>query len=285
MRLTCPNCGAQYEVPEEVIPEEGRDVQCSNCGATWFQAHPDAAPQDAAEALRRFETVPPEKTPSAAEAEADTEAEAAREGPPQRPPRQISPEVLDILREEARREAELREEEARSGLETQPNLGLDDLPDREDETERRAREARERMERLKGTTPARPAAPQPDVPATGNPSAPEPSAGATRRGLLPDIDEINPTLSGPAEGTALSPLDLSEEEEPPSTNPQSRGNRGFTRGFALMLALAAILMVAYTRAPELSERFPALDPYLNALVTRIDELRFWLDAQVRSFLS
>ncbi len=37
MRLVCPNCGAQYEVPEDVIPPEGRDVQCSSCGSTWFQ--------------------------------------------------------------------------------------------------------------------------------------------------------------------------------------------------------------------------------------------------------
>lgn len=37
MRLTCPNCGAQYEVPDDVIPSGGRDVQCSNCGSTWFQ--------------------------------------------------------------------------------------------------------------------------------------------------------------------------------------------------------------------------------------------------------
>ncbi len=41
MRLICPNCGAQYEVPQSVIPEAGRDVQCSSCGHTWFQAHPD----------------------------------------------------------------------------------------------------------------------------------------------------------------------------------------------------------------------------------------------------
>lgn len=41
MRLTCPNCDAQYEVPDDVIPQDGRDVQCSNCGNTWFQAHPD----------------------------------------------------------------------------------------------------------------------------------------------------------------------------------------------------------------------------------------------------
>ncbi len=44
MRLICPNCGAQYEVPDDVIPAEGRDVQCSNCGDTWFQSHPDARP-------------------------------------------------------------------------------------------------------------------------------------------------------------------------------------------------------------------------------------------------
>ncbi|MGB5871974.1 MAG: zinc-ribbon domain-containing protein, partial [Albidovulum sp.] len=37
MRLICPNCDAQYEVEDAVIPDEGRDVQCSNCGTTWFQ--------------------------------------------------------------------------------------------------------------------------------------------------------------------------------------------------------------------------------------------------------
>ncbi|MCB2124584.1 MAG: zinc-ribbon domain-containing protein, partial [Rhodobacteraceae bacterium] len=29
MRLICPSCGAQYEVDESVIPDGGRDVQCS----------------------------------------------------------------------------------------------------------------------------------------------------------------------------------------------------------------------------------------------------------------
>ncbi|MEL6701097.1 MAG: zinc-ribbon domain-containing protein, partial [Pseudomonadota bacterium] len=36
VRLICPNCDAEYEVPDSVIPAEGRDVQCSNCGTTWF---------------------------------------------------------------------------------------------------------------------------------------------------------------------------------------------------------------------------------------------------------
>lgn len=49
MRLKCPNCEAQYEVSDSVIPLHGRDVQCSNCGQTWFQTHPQAEPETAAE--------------------------------------------------------------------------------------------------------------------------------------------------------------------------------------------------------------------------------------------
>ena len=37
MRIICPNCDAQYEVPDDAIPDEGRDVQCSNCGMTWME--------------------------------------------------------------------------------------------------------------------------------------------------------------------------------------------------------------------------------------------------------
>lgn len=47
MRLMCPNCEAQYEVSDSVIPLHGRDVQCSNCGQTWFQTHPQAEPEAA----------------------------------------------------------------------------------------------------------------------------------------------------------------------------------------------------------------------------------------------
>lgn len=58
MRLICPNCGAQYEVPESVIPENGRDVQCSSCGNTWFQHHPMYA--NATEDEDEFDEVEPE---------------------------------------------------------------------------------------------------------------------------------------------------------------------------------------------------------------------------------
>lgn len=37
MRITCPNCGAQYEIDEALIPAAGREVQCSACATAWFQ--------------------------------------------------------------------------------------------------------------------------------------------------------------------------------------------------------------------------------------------------------
>ncbi|MEM8572570.1 MAG: zinc-ribbon domain-containing protein [Pseudomonadota bacterium] len=36
IRLTCPNCGAEYEPPANMIPSGGRYVQCSACGTRWF---------------------------------------------------------------------------------------------------------------------------------------------------------------------------------------------------------------------------------------------------------
>jgi len=92
MRLTCPNCGAQYEVPEAAIPEAGRDVQCSACGETWVQHHPVAA--------------------LAAAEDNDTEPDAAS-GPAQR---RLDPEVADILRTEAAHERAKRAAESTGGV-------------------------------------------------------------------------------------------------------------------------------------------------------------------------
>lgn len=43
MRLVCPNCDAKYEVPDDAIPDTGRDVQCASCGHAWFQMRPRPA--------------------------------------------------------------------------------------------------------------------------------------------------------------------------------------------------------------------------------------------------
>lgn len=238
MRLTCPNCGAQYEVPDSVIPFEGRDVQCSNCGNTWFQSHPE---NEAGAA----ESVEPPVPPS--------EPEPAQ---PDQAPRGIDPAVSDILREEAQRETQIREEEAQSNLESQPDLGLDEAGD---ETERRARQASERMARIKGETPA---------PVTND-------ADGTRRGLLPDIEEINSSLrSGEKqEKQHAVPADPAEVRPKPK-------KRGFTRGLALALLVAVILGFIYKLSPEIAQTVPQADPMLSAYVALVDQARLWLDTEV-----
>ncbi len=106
MRLTCPKCNARYEVAQAAIPASGRDVQCSGCGHTWFQTHPDHPDASG-----------PAPEPAAAPGGADAAPEHVH--------RELDPAVADILRQEAERETRLRARERETGLESQPELGLD----------------------------------------------------------------------------------------------------------------------------------------------------------------
>ncbi|WP_271948455.1 zinc-ribbon domain-containing protein [Ruegeria faecimaris] len=138
MRLTCPNCSAQYEVPDEVIPEEGRDVQCSNCEKTWFQAkHPadPAVEQPTDETTAEDKAVPPAESETADQTEPEPET-APKDGAPVS---NVDPSVADILREEAAREAELRAQEG-SSLESQPDLALDPPSEPEPDPEQAVKE-------------------------------------------------------------------------------------------------------------------------------------------------
>ncbi|NSY37943.1 thioredoxin [Leisingera sp. ANG59] len=348
MRLTCPNCAAQYEVPEDVIPPEGRDVQCSNCGQTWFQAAAgaaEAAPEDAlenigieeafaraaeAEAKEKAEREQAAKAAREAEAKEKTEreraaqakreagqqpeaasdpepedstqeaalepadeAESAADVPQDRPGgdaddhtgghdedegedegegesvhaeeapqpqrgRTLDPEMSDILREEAAREAELRKAEAQS-LETQPDLGLEDpAPAEDDEAARRSRQARDRMARMRGEDPRQLAA----------------AESGSRKELLPDIEEINSTLRSAG---SSAPAPQADPEELPV-----RRKSSFARGFAFSVIAALILVMVYDKAPLIAEKLPQADPALSSYVDWVDQARLWLDSQVKS---
>ena len=274
MRLICPNCGAQYEVPDEVIPVDGRDVQCSNCGDTWFQEHPDhpIAPRETPES--EPETDPDSEVAASAPdlraalergdpALAEEPETAAHDDTPPRPelPRpRLDGSVRDVLREEAEREAELRAAEA-GGLESQPELGLDSAND----VARRAEEARARMARLRGVpTPDQ----VPDLPQDA------PDTADSRRGLLPDIEEINPTLKSDA---AVVPQGASG---PRAEAEAGRRRSGFSRGFAISLLVAAFLLLIYANAPRIAQAVPQADPMLNAYVAMVDSARLWLDSQI-----
>lgn len=87
MRLICPNCDAQYDIADDVIPDGGRDVQCSSCAHTWFQTDKPK--------------VPGRNT----DAEAGGAPAPSQPEPPKRKPLESS--IADILREEAAREHEV----------------------------------------------------------------------------------------------------------------------------------------------------------------------------------
>ncbi len=63
MRLTCPNCGAEYEVPEGQIPAAGKHVQCTACHTRWFARAPQAALSED-QILARLETRGPRPRPT-----------------------------------------------------------------------------------------------------------------------------------------------------------------------------------------------------------------------------
>jgi predicted Zn finger-like uncharacterized protein len=348
MRLICPNCGAQYEVPESVIPEAGRDVQCSGCGHTWFQHHPNHAPQtedtsdaddwdsaddDSAEASLFADDAP---EPEPAKATAESEAEEEWQGFPQdpgliatppraglqpdpedpvsrlpeveeddyeedpardlpMPRRRLDSSVADLLREEAEREARARAAERRPGLETQPDLGLDTAPARApapDRTDTVAEPPLRRPATEAPPAPPRAAAPQPE-PA---PAAPAPESddrlaaiaaaavAESRRGLLPDIEEINSSLRATSDRrpARADDHDVPGQSADPRQIPDQGKPRGFSRGFSVTLLIAVLLLALYVFAPALAQSVPAASPVLSGYVSAIDGLRQMLDAQAQN---
>ncbi|MGA0923533.1 MAG: zinc-ribbon domain-containing protein [Lutimaribacter sp.] len=327
MRLVCPNCGAQYEVPEDVIPAAGRDVQCSNCGHTWFVAHPDSADATA----MATEVAPEWETPASQPAAADDSAaydgdlgewEAPEDSSlhPNAPSapnarRPLDPNIAELLRQEAEREQRQREA-ARSPLESQPDLGLQ--PPEETPEIRRHREATERMARLRGEDPQKPAQsgagpvesaaaaaavagaapPRPTHPRARGASAPAAAPAATpaqapqtspdemaaslasRKALLPDVEQINSTLRANSERRPASADDF---ETPQSagddTNPNSGG---FRQGLTFAVFVALILAALYIYAPLLGDRFAPLQPPLAQYTDLVDQARLWLDTQVQA---
>lgn len=285
MRLICPNCDAQYEVDDTVIPDEGRDVQCSSCGQTWFQesalmlaieasaddlpapapqepeAHPEAPPEAQGAAEAEPEPEPDQMEPEevlAAELDEVLAEEApedvhdddrhAQEGAPER--QKLDDAVLGILREEAEREGKLPD--TGSDLETQPGLGLDDG------AVAQGAPVRQRTARLRGIEPET-----------------DDDGAGSRRDLLPDIEEINSTLRAASE-RAEQDGDIA-----PEAQHTRRKRSGFRMGFGAMLFIFAILIALYAYAPKIVETVPLSEGLMSRYVTVVDGLRDWLDAAMQ----
>jgi predicted Zn finger-like uncharacterized protein len=59
MRLSCPSCGAEYEVSDGMVPSAGRHVQCTACHTRWFVRGAPGTGLTEDQILRRLQTWSP----------------------------------------------------------------------------------------------------------------------------------------------------------------------------------------------------------------------------------
>ena len=308
MRLICPNCGAQYEVPDDVIPTEGRDVQCSNCGHTWLE-QPGKSETDEFDTMPEFEPEPDtEDAPITAltdedipdfedsdtpleqggddYADDDYEDELSDfEMPAPRAEPEAEPDIPDAEMElaaaparptrPARRRALdpevaeiLREEAEREKSRRQAEVDSDMQSQSELSLEPAALPAEEQRAIEARRRVSRLKGEPPEVPADKN---------NRRSDLLPDIDEINSSLRSTSE--------RGEQPVAPTTAATSPNRRGFRLGFFGVILIAAIAACVYVYADLIGQNLPQVTDQLTAYVNWVDELRLWLDLRIQSMLS
>lgn len=250
MRLTCPNCNAQYEVDERVIPQNGRDVQCSACGHTWYQYPMEVALQMRAAEIddddEDDEDLPPPPT----------------DGTPRPSAPRIDKTVLDVLREEAQRELSERKR-AQAGLETQEELGLVRRPTR----------SKAAPARFYGEADPEAPPPPPEM-IDDEQDTPEPPK-TPRRALLPDIEELTSTLEPGSQ----------KARNEDGTDETRTEQRGFRRGLSTVMLVALALVVVYLLAPLIASWVPAAEGALRGYVGLIDGLRASAAALMRTLFS
>lgn len=270
MRLICPNCDAQYEVADSAIPDDGRDVQCSSCGQTWFQKSALMLEAEAIKAAKAAVEEPaspspaqidepapdPEPVVETPSPEATTDTQTPAQDPPRQEPahRKPSDSALEILREEAEIAAKSRQNHTSAGIEIQPDLGLE--------------------------TPSKEPSPKPHIVQERRTDlqdvAQEEIPQRSRRDLLPDIEEINSTLRATSDRDA----DPSGDSEL-SAHLHKKRRRGFRLGFGLILLLTAALIIVYIYTPQIIEKAPQTQPYLSTYVDGVNELRNWLEVMMK----
>jgi predicted Zn finger-like uncharacterized protein len=261
VRLTCPNCKAQYEVPEEDISPGGRDVQCSNCETTWFALAPPSEPDPSADrsAAPRFAPAPREE----AEAEDD---------PPRQPeiPRP-DPAVMSVLREERAFEDKAREDDRRwAGQRAAAEDGADDeaLAER-----RRLADAAALGRARAGGAELRDGAAGRQQGSAAGEAAPRP-AGSAR---FPDVDRIAP---GAEAGTGRGGEDTTPPQEWTTYGTTRRKGSGFRIGVVIALILLAIALALYLFADPVAEAMPEAAPVVSSYVEFVQSARVDLATRI-----
>lgn len=277
IRLICPGCGAEYRLPPEAIPAEGREVECSACGHLWQARPPQSAPLDLGGFAAGTAAPPPPIPPAAA---------------------RLPASVLDILREEVEHERRLRaaETEGRQPPVGAPTPARAAAGDAEtgDGQGRPAPEADWPATTVilpAGAARAVIAAPQPQagtpldhaaVPAPPQPrpapqTRPEPAAPPViRHAAHPPAAGsgaaalLRPAMPAPTRGGAVPP-----PQSQPQPQPAKRRNPARS-GFGLAVMLAAACLALYLLAPNLAQSGNPVGQRLMELRQEVDRGRLWL---------
>lgn len=286
MRLICPRCGAQYEIDAAAIPAAGRDVECSACDHVW-RAWPVS---------EQAEPFDPTARP--------------------RLSRPLSESVIEILRQEAARELEVRAAERRA----QRLADAGEVEAGVDET----REVEAPFPDAAAAPAAGVVAPSPDdtlLPGdapevqsggtddTRAPTAAAPTAKQSAAAPVAAPSDAKPQLTTtvatpaakqsaplaavtPAAQPPVAPAPATTPPTAPAARPQPASawaaappapaqavsRRRYDAGFHLAVMLALVALALYALAPRLGEQQP-FGPVLLEWRDKVDQGRDWLSAQ------
>lgn len=317
MRLICPKCTAHYEVEAAMIPQGGRDVQCSACGNVWFQPAPTAAapPTTGADATvsgapgapavsarpmaprpaAQPDLTQPDPVPPAGTAPPATAPSPAASAPTPTPSPAIGddddldedgeirgpaldPNLIAMLREEAARELGARETDAAR----RAAGGLEVQPELG-------------LDMVAPPPPSPPPSPPSSSPlprpGAANPPAPAVASDTTAPAAITGaaVAPPLPRRVRPAAGRDLLPdieginstlaasSALRHDGSTVPATPPVARRNGFRVGFLVALLAIVMAMTVYAQAPRLMRSQPALAPVLGGYVALVDQGRAALD--------
>ena len=233
----------------------------------------DFASPEAADNIKEDDEGPSHASLAIAAASEDNEEDdtlyEAASSKPEAPPSKRRPadeNALGILREEAERELSQRRAPPSEPMETQADLGIEEISKRRTPSRalraRMAHRGESSLTRdIADTTAAATVASRAEVVSEGD-------YQAARRDLLPDIDEINSTLKSTKNRSGGGAQDLVAQR------------RGFRSGFLLMAIAAIALIFVYAQAPAIARALPGSEGTLISYVEVANAARDWIDNMI-----
>lgn len=321
MRLICPNCDAQYEVDARAIPVDGRDVQCSNCGHTWFYRPDDdsdeadgepASMEETREAEVPFAEAEPVSAVSSGQTSAPgngwhaTAAGGGGEGAHDSVPDEETEDEWDEEDAEPYAPAASQpgpaaepptspadlwvsgSEAATAAAAATPRRreldeGVAQLLREEAERETRARHA-ERGTLESQTDLGLETGPTTHRSRTSPQIRHDPFAEDT--GADPQIDRsrILPDIEQISSTLNASNVHMETIRDATPVPEPEEGRRGFRLGFGVSLLVGLILLAIYASTPQIVARIPAAEPALTAFGEGVNALRGWMDQVMKNVI-